>query len=105
MKSARSCFTIVVHPLKSIIKSIVKVKRVQFISSGIGYGAKEIGCYRNESGNYQLVYASAEQVFNPKFVDLLKNSDSTFSKALSLVVVDESVIPFTHGMYNCSDCL
>ena len=78
---------IVISPLKSIVQEQLKSNE---------FGLKAVELSNNEevmvaikAAQYQVVYASAEEVLADYFLAMLKDLKTPFRQNLSLIVVDE----------------
>ena len=78
---------LVVCPLKSIIDDQIAEAQSMGISAA---SAADITEDELRSAKFQLIFGAAETVLERRFLDILKETNSSFHRRLAAVVVDES---------------
>ena len=84
---------IVVIPLRSIVQE--QLTSNEFNLKAVELSLQDDVLKNVSEGEVEVVYASAENVLNDKFLSILRDSNSPFRRRLKLIVVDESHTVFT----------
>ena len=85
--SGKTACVIVVCPLKSIVLD----QMTEASSMGLtAVSLSEASLQDVESGKYQLIFASAEEILEKSFLDRLKKSNTLLHQNLAVLIVDES---------------
>ena len=85
--SGKTACVIVVCPLKSIVLD----QMTEASSMGLtAVSLSEASLQDVESGKYQLIFASAEEILEKSFLDRLKKSNTLLHQNLAALIVDES---------------
>ena len=83
----------VIVPLRSIAEEQVRNNEFDLKAAHLSRDEEKLRAVA--SGEVRVLYASAEEVLDDVFINLLKKEDSPFRKNLSLIVVDESHTVYT----------
>lgn len=83
----------VIVPLRSIAEEQVRNNEFDLKAAHLSLDEEKLRAVA--SGEVRVLYASAEEVLDDVFINLLKKEDSPFRKNLSLIVVDESHTVYT----------
>ena len=84
---------IVVIPLRSIVQE--QLTSNEFELKAVELTLQDDVLKSVQEGAVDVVYSSAENVLNDKFLSLLREQSSPFKQRLKLIVVDESHTVFT----------